>query len=88
MDEDQHLNSAVSAFVRFVSIFAVAAMSLLVGYHFGKGTDKSAGYVARCQTMRQHAIIDSESPALTKAIILTVDYIEQVKTPGFHGELP
>lgn len=86
--EHNRCDSSVREFLNFVMIFAVAAMSALVGYHYGAMESGAASYIERCQTMRQHAIVNSDSEVLTKAIVLTVDFIEQVKTPGFHGELP
>ncbi len=80
--------SLVQEFLNFVMIITVAAMSALVGYHYGAEDNDAAGYIERCRIVRQHAIKESESPVLTKALVMTADFIEQVKTPGFHGEMP
>ena len=80
--------SLTEEFLTFVMIFTVAAMSALVGYHYGTEKNDPAGYVKRCQIVRQHAIKESESDVLTEAIVKTVDFIEQVKTPVFHREMP
>ena len=89
-DDDARLESRVKAFLTFVVMSVVAAMGIFIGYGMAGGRDKcdAQAYVERCETMRQHAIVNSDSEALTRAVVLTVDYIQQTRTPGFHGELP
>ena len=80
--------SLVHAFLTFVIVFTVAIMSALLGYHFGVKDNDASPYIERCRIVRQHAFKESESEVLTKAIVMTVDFIEQVRTPGFHREMP
>ena len=91
MDQSKEkVTLAVGAFLTFVLMVIFVSAGFFVGYGMAGGRDKcdAQAYVERGETMRQHAIVNSDSEVLTRAVILVVDYIQQVKTPGFHGELP
>ena len=91
-DNDARLRSMVNSFLTFVLLCVVATAGLFIGFGMAGDRDRNKcdvqGYIERCQTMRQHAMQDSESDILRDALVKTMDYIEQVKTPGFSGELP
>ena len=75
LDYDK-IESLVKQFMTFVVVFTVAAMSLLIGYQWGK-SDASNVYLARCNAVRQVALQDKDHPAaIVRATVLTADFIE------------
>jgi len=83
--EKDNLESMVNAFIFFILLVLILAVSFTLGYKTGEG-EAATQYAERCRIIRRHALDNNESEKLTRAAVLIADFIEQVKTPGFHGD--